>query len=637
MTDNETSPEDELEQLENKLDGGLEDNGENSGEESDGTSARKPSPFENPVPDTRMGHVTAAGEGLKIGRDENTLYAALYSEAGDEIQVDDYIRIPYYQPDKIDDINDDVEVKSQLLATVKSLSYATHLDDKRITTSDTFGAEQYSYLAELEPISLIELDENWVELDEPFVADFVSIPPRPTVRVDKISNNEFLRCGLDIPSDGIYVGDMAVNGDRIPNVDDPLEYYLFNPNAETDYDGEPTIFRHVLVAGSTGTGKTHTSKNILRQYAQPLEYEIDVPANDPERENRNTRTRKLNITIIDPEEEYAQMGDDPVNQEDRERIEEFSESRIGLQYGGIGGETDFNVYAPITGDSNLSELDTQGSEVHEFGIPFEIVNYHRKLMMPNNPGGPTIQAISEILGDYFSEAQGTPTYEGFKNWYDITKRTEYTQESKFNESIVDAAERRLFRNEYDDVFDKTSTSLTDADFVEDMFAEGQVSVITTGHLRNESQNLVIQAIASHIVENKVSSDIPEKYTPIKGTPLVMALDEAHEYVNEPSTTREEFIIDKFRRAARRGRKDKFGLYFISQDPEDIDGEVRNQLNTKIYLQLKERVAKSPDVYIPNEFRSRIAQFKKGQMMVDQPGVNPVELQGLDTCLTKHTK
>ena len=592
-----------------------------------------PSPFDKPLPDNHLGHIVAQDTGLKVGRDENVMYAVIHPNERGRVETGDYIRVPYYRPDNIDE-EGNVEVEKQLLASVNSLSYETELDDKRFTGVDSFGAEQYTFLAEMSPIAVITLDENWDDNENVFEAEFVSKPPRPTVRLDTVEQKEFLRCGLDVPRDGIYVGDIAVNGKRVPSSDNPLEYYLFNPNAtdETSGKGEPTIFRHLLVAGSTGTGKTHTSKNILRQFSKCKKYNIDVPAEEQEKENIKERTRGLNITVIDPEDEYTELGQDPED-ENMERAKELAEKRSGLEYGAIGDQTNFQIFAPNTGDSSTKELNTGSNEVIDFGIPFEIVKHHRKLMMPNDPQGPTRQLINRTLNDYFNKHNEPYSYDEFDNWFHREK-TQYSD--MFSDNIIDAAGRRITgREAYESVFDTGSNGFLDDDVLQTMFSPNQVSVITTGHLRGQTQNLVVQAISSYVVESKISSN-PDS-TLIKGTPMILALDEAHEYVQEPETTREFFIVNKFRRAARRGRKDKFGLYFISQNPADIDGEVRNQINTKVYMQLDRRVVNEPDVYVPPEFSNQLPKFDKGQMVVVQPDVNPVELVGLDTCLTRHSK
>lgn len=597
----------------------LESNG-NSGEDED-----KPSPFDNPIPDSPLGHLVAHGTGLKIGRNEDAMFSVIRPSEFERVEVGNYVRIPYYRPD-----DEEYQVERQLLASVQSLTHETTLDDRQFTSADSYGAEQYRYMAELSPISEITLNS-----DSEFRGNFVSKPPRPTVKMDIVQENEFLRCGLDVPSDGIYVGDISVNGVRVPSKDNPLEYYLFNPNATdgTSEDGEPTIFRHMLVAGSTGTGKTHTSKNIIRQYAKCKEYEIDVPADEKEDEGINQRERALNISIIDPEDEYTELGEDP---DDMERAKELAEKRGGLEYGAIGADTEFEIFAPQTNDSSTKELDTGSNEVTDFGIPFSIVQNHHELMMPDDPQGPTRQVIHKVLNDYFRDNDKPYEYRDFKTWFDTQARPSLMGDDKYPDNVINAAARRITdREEYMAVFDIGSNKFTEESMIDSMFSPNKVSVITTGHLRGASQNLVIQALSSYIIQNKITSD-PESTT-IKGTPMVLALDEAHEYLQEPETTREHFIVGKFRRAARRGRKDKFGLYFITQNPADIDGEVRNQINSKIYMQLDSKVVNESDVFVPSEYKRQLPEFDKGQMIVDQPNVDTVEIVGLDTCLTRHSK
>jgi DNA helicase HerA-like ATPase len=595
-------------------------------------NSEKPAPFDKPIPeeDEYLGHIVARETGLKIGRENDSVYCVIQPNEREKVEIGDYVRVPYYRPD-LDD--EEVEVNRQLLASVQSLSYSTQLEDRQFTSADSFGAEQYRYIAELSPIAEIKLSDD----ESSFRGNFVSRPPRPTVKMDKVNENEFLRCGLDVPKDGIYVGDIAVNGERVPSADDPLEYYLFNPNHTdgNESDGEPVIFRHILVAGSTGTGKTHTSKNILRQLAKCKEYTIDVPAEEKEDVGVNQRTRGLNMTIIDPEDEYTEMGEDPEG-ENFEDARELAESRKGLEYGGIGEDTDFEIFAPTTRDSSTKELNTGTNEVTDFGIPFKIVKDHPQLMMPDNPQGPTRQLILKVINDYFREEDPKYKYEKFETWFNSHKMQFLLEGDKYNDSIVNAAARRLTdREEYSAVFDESSNDFTDDELTDSMFAPNKVSVLTTGHLRGATQNLVVQALSSYIVESKISSNPAN--TRIKGTPMILALDEAHEYLQEPETTREHFIVGKFRRAARRGRKDKFGLYFITQNPADLDGEVRNQVNTKIYLQLDRKVVDESNVYVPPAFKKQLPEFDKGQMVVVQPDVNPVEVLGLPTCLTKHTK
>lgn len=593
--------------------------------ELDSSEESEPSPFDEPIPESPLGHLVAHGTGLKIGRNEDSMFAVIQPSEFGRVEVGDYVRIPYYRPDL-----DETNVERQLICSVQSLEHETALDDRQFTSADSYGAEQYRFVAELSPISEITLND-----EQEFQGNFVSKPPRPTVKMDKVKENEFLRCGLDVPSNGIYVGDISVNGVRVPSQEDPLEYYLFNPNAtdETTEQGEPTVFRHMLVAGSTGTGKTHTSKNIIRQYAKCKQYKIDVPAEEKDDVGVNQRERGLNITIIDPEDEYTELGEDS---NDMDRAKELAEKRGGLEYGAIGDDTEFEIFAPQTRDSSTKDLDTGTNEVTDFGIPFSIVQNHHELMMPNDPQGPTAQVIHKILRDYFKQNDKPYEYSDFESWFEDIEQERLMDKDKYADTMVNAAARRVTgREEYSSVFDVGSNKFSDQDMIDRMFSANKTSVITTGHLRGASQNLVVQAISSYVIQNKITSD-PES-TRIKGTPMVLGLDEAHEYLQEPETTRERFIVSRFRRAARRGRKDKFGLYFITQNPSDIDGEIRDQINSKIYMQLDSKVVNDPNVFVPKEYERQLPEFDKGQMIVDQPNVDTVEITGLDTCLTRHSK
>lgn len=598
-------------------------------------SKKVPELFEDPIPEDteQLGHIVAENTGLKIGHNETMVFAVIHPNQMDNIELGDYVRVPYYQPNES---HNKQSIEHQLLASVSSISHNTILDDRQYTGSETYGVEQYQHIARLDPLSLISVSDSEDKLYE---SEFVSKPPTPTVRIDKVNDKEFLRSGLEIPDTGIYVGDMAVNGNRVPSVDNPLEYYLFNPN-ETDYadpSGEPSIFRHVLVSGSTGTGKTHTSKNILRQFSKCKEYDIDVPPNDKDSGSISSRTRKLNITIIDPEDEYTEMGEDPIP-ENMDRAKELAEKREGLEYGAVGQNTNFQIFAPVTANNNPQDLNIGNSDVVNFSIPFSIVKDHRQLLMPDDPEGPTKQIINKSIQKFFysSSAPDEKTYKNFNTWFSSQYMPTLKENDVYNDNSIYAAKRRMTdRKVYDSVFDHSSNEFTSKDMIRDIFSQNQVSVITTGHLRGRVQNLIVQSMASYIVENKISSDADSPL--IKGTPLVLALDEAHEYVSYPETSREKIIVDKFRRAARRGRKDKFGLYFITQNPADIDGEVRNQINTKIYMQLDQRVVNDPDVYVPKKYSGSIPQFNKGQMVVKQPDIRPVEIVGLDTCLTRHSK
>jgi hypothetical protein len=203
--------------------------------------------------------------------------------------------------------------------------------------------------------------------------------------------------------------------------------------------------------------------------------------------------------------------------------------------------------------------------------------------------------------------------------------------SSIGDGTWEAVWRRTKQPEYFDVFDTGTNpfpSVTDQ-----LFREGQVTVIPTSHLRGEREYLVVLSILSYIIENKI--DDFDVDSAVKRTPMLVTVDEAHNYLSSPNNIRERYIVGRAREAAKQGRKDKLGLMMITQNPEDIDGDILKQTNTNILLHLREEVIKDvPSV--PRGYRKDIPKFAKGQAVVKAPDVEAVEIIGLSYCLTRHS-
>ena len=566
--------------------------------------------------DDSLGHVALKDSQLFVGRSEMQIVAYIDQRERDGLRVGNYVCIPY--PDATTAANED-EV---LLAAIDRLEYQpiTEINDwvDGGGYSD-FGEQNLAYVSHLDPIAIVKHDR----IEDALTRQTVDRPPKPGEDVHLIEDEEVLRVGLNIPSDGIYIGDMAVSGDLVPNDDNPLTYLLSNPNSTdgTADEGEPAIFRHILVAGSTGKGKTHFSKNILRQCAVSKQYPIEVPPEEQEEFDidDDIRHRYLNLFVIDPEDEYVEMRDD--NSElSSKKAEELKNK--GVAVGGL--DDDLQVFAPVTANSQPT-LD----DIRTFGIPFSVVENRPQLLLSSRPKDPTFNAIRDILSAYFSRfddgSDDEPTYNEFETWLDLNG-----DQIVDNDNILAAVERRVTGPIYDRVFDHGTTSLDE--YTNDMFNRGQVTVVPTGHLRGETEKLVLLTLMTHIVENKIDTGV--EHPQIKGTPLLLCVDEAHEYLSSTDRPREQYLVQNFRQAAKRGRKDKLGLYMVTQNPQDIDGEILKQTNTRIYLGLQPEVVER--IRIPADYEDQIVTFDKGQAVVDAPDVRPVEVQGLDVCVTNHS-
>ena len=563
--------------------------------------------------DDDLGHVALKGSELFVGRSEMQVVAYIDRRERDGLRVGNYVCVPY--PEATTGRDEEI-----LLAAIDRLEYRpiTEIDDWVDGGGyGDFGEQNLAYVAHLAPIAIVGHDRT----EGTLARETVDRPPNPGEDVHLIEDEEVLRIGLNVPSDGIYVGDLAVSGDLVPGEANPLTYLLSNPNATdgTADEGEPAIFRHVLVAGSTGKGKTHFSKNVLRQCAVPKRYPIEVPPEEQEAFgiSDDIRHRYLNLFVIDPEDEYVEMrdGNPALSAAKAERLEER-----GIAVGGL--DDDLQVFAPVTANGRPT-LD----DVRTFGIPFSVVENRPQLLLSSRPQDPTFNAIRNVLDAYFRQVDGDdePTYRDFAAWLD-----------RSGDRIVDdgnilaAVERRVTGPIYDRVFDRGTTGLEE--YTDDMFDRGQVTVVPTGHLRGETEKLVLLALMTHVVENKIDTAVD--HPRIKGTPLLLCVDEAHEYLSSTDRPRERYLVRKFRQAAKRGRKDMFGLYMVTQNPQDIDDEILKQTNTRIYLGLQPEVVER--IRVPADYEDQIVTFDKGQAVVDAPDVRPVEVRGLDVCVTRHS-
>jgi DNA helicase HerA-like ATPase len=113
------------------------------------------------------------------------------------------------------------------------------------------------------------------------------------------------------------------------------------------------------------------------------------------------------------------------------------------------------------------------------------------------------------------------------------------------------------------------------------------------------------------------------------------MDEAHNFLTDADSVQGRQVIGKFTEAAKQGRKERLGLYLITQDPQDIADPVFKQINTTMVLNLGDEEAISA-VNIPRNLESKVPYMEKGQRVVYSPdNSEPVELIGLSKCVTRH--
>jgi DNA helicase HerA-like ATPase len=573
----------------------------------------------SPSDEDEIGHVLASEE-IRVSRGEYNVNAFVTTEERDGVRVGDYVQIPY--PDGDD----------ELFSVIDGLRYEpyTELDDKsdthnQIAKQRQLDESEFVLVGELDPIAIVGDNDGDLE------RSIVNKIPKPNASVSLSRDDKFLRKGLNIPQDGIFAGYLSVGGDRMEIDGEPFPYYLKNPgiNPATGEieDGEPTVFRHALVAGSTGAGKTHFTKNLLRQFVSGKRYPVDVG------DDGGIERSRLNVVVFDPENEYWEMRNDNPDLTDEQR----QTLRGQVEFDGVD---DLEVFVPEV--DNTVAPGTGGQQA--LTVPFSIVQDEPRLLMPfDQMSDVTRGAIERCIGAYFDcfeddsgwadRPVDEPRYEDFIDFLDEHDHDESPLRERFDigGGTWSAVRRRVISQDYFDVFDGGINPFPEIS--DQLFREGQVTVIPTSHLRGEKEYLVVLALLSYVIENKI--DDFEVDEAVKRTPMLLAVDEAHNYLSAPNNIREQYIVGRARAAAKQGRKDKLGLMMVTQNPDDIDGEILKQTNSNIFLQLREEVI--DDVpSVPGEYKRDIPNFGKGQAIVKAPDVEAVEVVGLPYCLVQHS-
>ncbi len=558
------------------------------------------------VTDAGIGTVCVS-QGLRVATDadETTLRAYVTADNRSSIRLGTYVLARY--PDG-----------ERLFCQIAGLEYAQqyHADDateihaKRAMRGGGFDPEQeadYKFVAELEPIAVLYEDEPG-ELKRR-MTDRV---PKPQTVIREATDTEEIKTGLKMPEDGVFLGHLSVGGEKVRTNTEPptIDYRL-----KDDYEaGDPLVFRHTLIAGGTGSGKTHGAKNILRQY---LIDERAYPMADG-------RTVTPAVVQFDPQDEYAQMHDDnpDLDGEFARRLE-----REGIAY---GGHEDTTAFVPKVGTASYAGGHHRAEQL-EFTIPFSMCRSRPWLVSGGSLNDNQYGALTYLIDRFFTQFGAEGSYREFKGFLDDPAlREELDESGRVHEATYDAVRRRVFG--FDDVFDQDARPITE--LVDRFVSPGQLSVVPTYHINDSrATEAVVLALSSLLIDQKLSND-PD-FDRIKETPLILGMDEAHNFLTDADSVQARKVITKFTEAAKQGRKERLGLFLITQDPQDIDDAVFKQINTTVVLNLGDEDA-IKSVNIPSDLESKVPYMEKGQMVVYSPdNSEPVELIGLSKCVTRH--
>ncbi|ATW87633.1 hypothetical protein halTADL_0836 [Halohasta litchfieldiae] len=558
--------------------------------------------------DVGLGALSVA-QGLRVSEESDDTILRAFVTAGnrESVRLGKYLLVPY--PDD-----------ETLFCRIVGLEYAqefqsddaTEIHARRMMRKSGIEERDYKFMAELEPVAVLykDYDENGEAELKRRMTDRV---PKPGAIVTEATDSAEIKTGLKIPEDGVFLGHLSVGGEKVRTGATPptIDYRL-----KDDYDsGDPLVFRHTLVAGGTGSGKTHASKNILRQY---LSEDRAYPMDDG-------RTVQPAVVQFDPQDEYAQMHDDnpELGSDYARRLD-----REGIAYGGV----DDTIALVPKEDGTSYGGENHRAERIEFTIPFSMTEKRPWLVAGSSLNENQYPALRKLLNRFFSQHGKSGTYREFKNFLDDPAlREELDESGRVHEKTFDAVKRRVLSMP-SGIFDQSAKPITELDH--QLVRPGGLTVIPTYHLSSSrAKELFVLAVSTYLIDDKLSNT-PDSDR-IKETPIVLGMDEAHNFLDEGDTVQARKVIQKFTEAAKQGRKERLGLFLITQDPQDIADAVFKQLNTKLVLNLGDEDAIN-SVNIPSTLSSKVPYMEKGQLVVYSPdNSEPVELIGLSTCLTRH--
>ncbi|KTG09325.1 AAA family ATPase [Haloprofundus marisrubri] len=546
----------------------------------------------------------SVSQGLCVAEDERDTALRAFVTTGnrDTVRLGKYLLVPY--PDA-----------ETLFCRITGLEYAqefqaddaTEIHARRAMRRTEFPERDYKFVAALDPVAVLYDDGDELKRR---MTDRV---PKPGATVMEATDADEIKTGLKIPGEGVFLGHLSVGGEKVRTAADPptIDYRV-----KDDYtEGDPLVFRHTLVAGGTGSGKTHASKNVLRQYlADERAYEMG-----------DGRTTQPAVVQFDPQDEYAQMHDDndELDSEFARRLE-----REGVAY---GGHDDTLAFVPQVGDASYPGEGHRAERVR-FTIPFSMVRRWPWLVAGAALNDNQYNALTLLLDRYFRQ-NPSGTYKGFQNFLDDPAlREELNESGHVHEATFDAVKRKTRTKAANDVFDGDAEPITE--LVHQLVRPGGLTVVPTYHVSNSrAAEMVVLAVSSLLIDEKLSND-PE-YDRIDDTPVVLGMDEAHNFLADADSVQARNVIGKFTEAAKQGRKERLGLFLITQDPQDIAESVFKQVNTKVVLNLGDEDA-IKSVNIPPNLESKVPYMEKGQMVVYSPdNSEPVELIGLPKCVTRH--
>lgn len=389
---------------------------------------------------------------------------------------------------------------------------------------------------------------------------------------------------LDLPSSGIMLGVVSQN-ERLYVKDGTYMRYLFSFETLTN--------KHIVILGSTGSGKTICLKQLAWEIAEA---------------NRAVVTFDLQGDII----QMAEQGTRPRDDEGKEIWKNFS-----WKIGAFPKER-FKIFAPISAirgvyDRRELELvedyaEEKGIDFTEFSLEFRNIRSANQLAMymphlterAKDGLGGLFTLFPKMYLKHFLDAieRGKAIGRGgYPTW--VVKTEQVTMHSASYENMMGQL-RALLNLGIFDIKGKEEPSL------KELVQPGQISVIYLSHLPENLKARYMLHVPYRIMSER--EEVSKTY---------IIIDEAHEAIpRKGKTDYVALVSDIFANVARQGRKYDIDLIVSTHKPRDLNPIVYDLAGTVIAFRLSKEDAQV--VGIPSEFRPRAANFNPGFALINSP-------------------
>lgn len=367
------------------------------------------------------------------------------------------------------------------------------------------------------------------------------------------------RIALGLPEKGIPIG-LYMHGNKI-FLQEEKSMMVLLPYSD--------FIRHILMAGTTGVGKTEILKHTSYQLAKS----------------------GFSVITIDFENEWIQIKEPA----DTERFTEEDKGVWNLM--GIQEEKfdDVKVFTYAGGNAN-------GFSINFEDIPSSEMRYY----IP----GLTTAAMHTLAGliDKYREDRPKGLLNGFIKWLD--ERKGYLKDISHpltSEGII------RYAGAVAHVFDRGYPVLN----VKELIKPGQISIVSLRKISHDILASKVVMLHTFIQISKEKENNP--------TPTELVLDEAHRIV--PRAVPKEYsdyqssVNALIESRARLGRRRFLGLFFATHSPDDLSSVLFMLCNTKILLQMSGPVLETlaRDMPMLSGARRRLlSAFPRGRGLVFSP-------------------